>query len=55
MWGIGNAINFIQKGEGSNHPLHQLNCFHFCNPITILKDNIIYQNSVKIHNSSLSL
>ena len=21
MWGIGNAINFIQKGEGSNHPL----------------------------------
>lgn len=56
MWGIGNAINFIKKGEGSNHPLHQLNCFQFfCNPITILKDNIIYQNSVKIHNSFLSL
>lgn len=29
MWGIGNAINFIQKGEGSNHPLQQLNYFQF--------------------------
>ena len=55
MWGIGNAINFIKR-RGFESPSPPIKLFSiFCNPITILKDNIIYQNSVKIHNSFLSL
>ena len=40
MWGLGNAINFIKKGE---------------NVMSKVYDVIVYQNSVKIHNSFLSL